>query len=165
MCLRFTIIRGGRRTAPAVQARSLTLDTTVGSVAGPVLAAGSTHTVTVTGTVSDWNGALTKGTPEPNATYPTTGGLARKSTQVGCDAETIFAQPSNFSHTLGHWTQLQINTGSGFKHVEPVGGPYTKPAAGHSYTYRLTGEGQPLTIRWADSPLNDNYGAFRIEVN
>lgn len=139
------------------------LNTLVGTVSGPTISSGRLVTVTVSGTVSDWNAALTKGTPEPVAMYPTTG--SRRSTQVGIDAETLFAQPGNFSHPFGHWTQFQISTGSGYKHVEPEGGPYTKPVAGHTYTYRVTGEGAPIMFRWYDpNAYPDNYGAFRIEV-
>lgn len=164
--LHFTIIKPtpARQTIGTTPSTIVMLDTVTGLATGPLLTASVSYLVTVTGAVSDWNAPLAKGQPEPDATYPTQH-EARKSTQVGIDAETLFAQPSNFSHTLGHWTQFQINTGSGWSHVEPVGGPYSKPVAGHTYTYHLTGKGQPVAFRWYDpNAYADNYGAFRITV-
>lgn len=168
--LRFTIIRpypAGRGTAPPPPPKviTLTLDTTVGVVAGPVLTKGTVYTITATGTSIDWNrGPLTVGNPEPDAMFPTTGGNKRRSTQVGMDAETVFASDRS-GYRIGARQNLEISTGGNFVRVPPAGGPYTTPRPGHSYTYRVTGAGAPLELRWADSVLNDNYGAYRIEVS
>lgn len=170
MPFRFTTIKGGVRRSytppspPPPPQTALMLDSrSPTAVSTGALPAGQ-YTVTVTGTVSDWNAALTKGAPEANAQYPTTTS-GRRSTQVGLDAETLFAQPGNFSHTLGHWTQFQVNTGSGFAHVEPAGGPHTSPAQGHAYTYHLTSTGRPFSFRWNDAgAYTDNYGQFRITI-
>ncbi|SRR6266568_2922480 len=152
----------GRQAPQQAPLPAIYLDTTVGQVIGPVLVAGKTYTVTVTGTVSDWNLPLAKGNPLPDAAYPTTGGSARKSTQTGLDADTLFAWPSSgISHTAGHWTQFRIDG----VHVEPEGGPYTSPASGHSYTYKITGKGAPVVFGWRDAPLNDNYGKLHIVVS
>lgn len=150
---------------PPPTSETLTLDTTTGPVtSGSVLAAGVAYTVTVQGTWSDWNGSLSVGTPEPDAAYPTST-VGRKSTQVGLDADTCFAHPLTSPAQVGHWTQLQFSVdGLTWQHVEPVGGPYDSPAAGHLYTYRLVGQGKPLGIRVADTPLSDNYGALRVTV-
>ena len=172
MPVRFTTIKGATRSVilpappppPPPPQTTLILDSRSSSAVstGPLPA--GPYTVTVTGTVSDWNAALTKGRPEPDALYPTPSS-GRRSTQVGIDAETLFAQPGNFSHTFGHWTQFQINTGSGWAHVEPAGGPYTTPRAGHAYTYHLTSSGAPLEFRWYDpNAYPDNYGQLRITI-
>lgn len=136
--------------APPQVSETLNLDVTKGSATtSATLEQGRTYTVTVTGTVSDWNLPLDRGTPEGD---------------TGIDAETIFAWPASRPHTAGHWTQLRIDTGSGAAHREPVGGPFSEPQPGHVYTYKLEGEGKPARFVWADSPLSDNSGAFTITV-
>jgi hypothetical protein len=141
------------------------LNSSVGSaVTSLVLEAGVAYLLTVQGTWSDWNAPLAKGTPEPDAMFPGPVSLARKSTQVGIDAETLFAQPSNFSHQLGEWKQFQLLLGGKWVHPEPAGGPYTSPQPGHLYRYTVTGEGKQLSLRIADTPLNDNYGQLKATI-
>ena len=158
----------GRRVVPAgtpAPIPTLVLDTSVGSVTSQgSLQAGRSYVVTVQGTWSDWGDKL-NGAPEPDAMFPTSG-TVRKSTQVGLDADTEFARPPEGSGTPPqHWTQLQFSLdGATWAHVEPVGGPYSKPQPNHLYTYHLTGRGHPLGVRVADTPLTDNYGALRISV-
>lgn len=127
---------------------------------------GVTCLVTVQGTSSHWNLALDQGSPEADAQFPSTpGGVTRVSTQVGVDPDTLFAWPSAHPHVAGHDTTFEIDTGSGFSHVEPVGGPYSTPQGGHLYQYHLVGQGQPVKFRINDSPLTDNYGAFQILIS
>lgn len=127
---------------------------------------GVTCLISVQGTYSDWNLALNNGSPEADAQFPSTpSGVTRISTQVGIDADTLFAYPTAHPQTPGHWTDFQIDTGSGFAHVEPVGGPYTTPQTGHVYTYHVVGQGSAVRFRINDSPLNDNYGALQIIIS
>lgn len=135
---------------PSVTAETFTLDAAAGqATSSQSLPDGQTVTVTISGVVSNWVLPLDEGTPQDGG---------------GLDAETIFAWPHQFPHTAGHVTALQMNTGNGYKHVEPTGGPYQIPRSDHTYTYHLTGQGKPLQVQWADSPLADNSGAFTITV-
>lgn len=135
-----------------------------GAVSQLVLGAGVACLVTVQGTWSDWNVALAKGTPEPDAMFPGSVAEARKSLQVGLDAETLFAQPANLTHPIGEWTQFQMLRAGRWVHPVPQGGPYSRPQSGHLYRYNVTGEGKPLSLRIADSPLTDNYGQLKVTI-
>src|SRR3954452_21650218 len=68
------------------------------------------------------------GTPEASPIPPSPGAAA---TKAGTDVETVFASPvfggcGNF-HPPIHFTNFQIDTGSVFSHVEPLGGPFSSP--------------------------------------
>lgn len=149
-----------------VVAETLTLPTWASSVssANPI-PSGVACLVSVQGTCSHWNLPLAQGSPEADAMFPSKpSSVTRTSTQVGLDPDTIFAWPTAFPHVAGHDTTFEINMGSGFSHIEPVGGPFTTPQGGHFYTYSLVGQGQVAKFRINDSPLTDNYGAFQIII-
>ena len=129
-----------------------------------VLASGQPYVVTVQGTYSVDNAALTIGTPNADAMFPTSDGDPRSSTQVGSDPECRFALASGTSLTLGHTTAFQINLGSGFTYVTPQGGPYSTPQPNYLYRYNIVGQGSTATFRIGDSPRNDNYGALQIQI-
>lgn len=153
---------------PARQSETLYTDSQKGT-SGAVstsfpLQQGTSYTVTVQGSYSDWNGPLQIGAPESMPEFPSPSSSGRKSTQTGIDADTLFACPTSHRHPLGHWTQFEINTGSGWAHLEPEGGPFTEPTQGNVYTYTLTGEGEPASFRVNDPPTADNYGMLQIEV-
>jgi hypothetical protein len=175
--------------APAHAAgEQLILDVRQGAqlgAAGPVttatpLAAGQPYVAIVSGTVSTWPRAnwLTGpvcGAPEAAPMYPTP---SVANGPVGFDAETIFAVPRDAPfpgvpclpstvpfHVFTYQTMgLQMDAGGGFAGVVPAGGPYRTPRPDHTYTYAITGAGAPLRIRFADQPLDDNYGLLHIEV-
>jgi hypothetical protein len=129
------------------------------------LLAGVEYVVVIEGTYSLWNSALGTGTPEANAQFP--GSVAgRASTQVGLDADTDFAIKTGSTRIIGHadLLKLSLDAGSTFSHVEPVGGPYGTPQAGHLYRYAVTGQGHPLRIRLDDINSPDNYGKLRITL-
>ena len=164
--VRFTVIKQWPSTQgqAGTSSETFTLSTvTAVATSKKVLTAGRIYRATVTGTVSNWNLILDHGSPEPDAMFPTSS-AGRESTQVGIDAGTLFAWPTKFPHTAGSSSALTFDTGSGAKRLVPDGGPYTTPQPGHSYTFTITGEGGPLTVRWADSPLTDNYGAFSVTI-
>jgi hypothetical protein len=153
--------------------------------AGPVttaapLAAGQPYIVTVSGTASiwpidRWSAGPICGAAERAPMFPTPG-VANGPT--GLDAETVFAVPPGapfpgfpcgpstipFHVFLHQPVGLQMNGGGGFIYVVPVGGPYGAPRPDHTYTYAITGAGAPLSIRFADEPVGDNYGLLRIAV-
>lgn len=128
------------------------------------LTSGVSYVVVIEGTWSDWNQVLLVGSPEADAMFPgPTAG--RVSTQVGLDAETLFAEPTA-SNPLGHWPQLQMSLDGGatFAHIEPIGGPYSTPQTGHLYRYTVTGQGHPLEVSVIDTPVADNYGKLRVTL-
>lgn len=152
-------------STPGEVLETLFLDTRQSLVSAvSTLASGSEYLITVRGTMSDWNLALDNGTPESDAIFPTTGGVARISTQVGIDPDTLFAYPSAHPQTPGHWTQFEMNLGLGFSHVEPVGGPYTTPQTDHVYRYVVAGHNAAPSFRINDSPRTDNYGEYQITI-
>jgi hypothetical protein len=59
---------------------------------------------------------------------------------------------------------FQIDTGSGFGHREPDGGPFSAPTRSHKYRYVVTGQGAPASFRFLDTPNDDNYGVLKISV-
>lgn len=164
---------------------TLTLDTynpgTTG-YAGPVqttepLQPNWFYLVTVQGTFSlfpahDWLlQTPTCGSPESAPMFPSPNTSATG--PVGADAETVFAAPFRTYWCPSSITlptpneKLQIDTGLGFVHVAPEGGPYTSPTANHSYTYVLQGYGTTanFAFRFKDHPTSDNYGALQITVH
>jgi len=126
------------------------------------------YTVTIQGTYTEWNQALTVGTPNANALYPgSTAG--RVSTEVGIDPECCFASPTPVGppgpFTPGqHTDNLELSLGAGFAHLEPIGGPFSTPQSGYAYTYRLTGQGSPLGVRNKYLPTTDNYGKLLVTI-
>jgi hypothetical protein len=169
-------------------AEQLVLDLRQGAqlgAAGPVstaqpLTAGQPYVVTVSGTVSTWPRANwlrghVCGAPESAPMYPTP---RVANGPVGFDADTIYAVPRDAPfpgvpcvpstipfHVFAYQTMgLQMDSGAGFAAATPVGGPYSAPRADHTYAYAITGVGAPLRIRFADQPLDDNYGLLHIEV-
>lgn len=177
-------------TAPANAAEVLDLETrgTPGAtVAGPVattapLTDGATYFVRVSGTSSiytfkDWlvPGKQACGLPEAGPLFPTPGVV---NGVTGMDAETVFAvpvyapfhgftcAPATFPFRITRYTDggLQLATDAAFAHREPVGGARDVPRADHTYTYKVIGTGVPLRARWVDTPLQDNYGRYRVEV-
>lgn len=137
-----------------------------GTTSSTVLAAGVEYQITVQGTYTVQNNALNLGTPNADAMFPTSGGDPRVSTQVGMDAECIFAHSTVDHLTLGHTIVLQTDLGSGFSHIEPIGGPFSTPQPNYLYTYKVVGQGLPVTIKIGDTPgaYNDNYGELRVII-
>ena len=151
-------------TGSGVIVESFFLTTTsTGVTSSTVLQTGRQYVVTVQGTYSLWNLALNVGSPNADAMFPSGG--VRASTQVGLDAETLFAYPSGgMPDTIGHIAIFQMNLGSGYQHVEPVGGPFSTPQKNYFYTYNVTGQGSTVSFRIDDSPLTDNYGKLLITI-
>lgn len=151
-------------TIAGVTQEQIYLDSLTGSVTSvTVLVSGQPYVITVQGTYSVWNEVLNVGTPNANAMFPgSTAG--RVSTEVGIDAETIFAYPSDANAHIGHTDILQMNTGSGYTHVEPQGGPYATPQPNYLYRYSITGAGSAISFKINDTPLVDNYGKLQITI-
>ena len=129
------------------------------------LLAGVQYVLVVEGTYSLWNTALGEGTPEAEAQFPGSH-AGRASTQVGLDADTCFARQSGSDRPLGHCNLLTFSLDGGvtFTHLEPVGGPYAQPLAGHLYRYQLVGQGHALVIKLNDIDPPDNYGKLRFTL-
>jgi hypothetical protein len=155
-----------------------------GPVATPApLTAGASYYVIVSGTMSIWPASQWSlsgrmcGEPEELPMFESPGAL---NGPVGWDAETVFAVPPyvNFytfpctaseipflstEHTRVGF-ELSISGSSGFMHAVPVGGAPSTPTADHTYTYAVTGTGQPASFRFIDDPVSDDYGVFMIKV-
>ncbi len=152
---------------PIVETLFMDTRNAAGITSGTVFQSGASYLVSVQGTFSYVNHALDTGTPEPDAMFPTTGGVFRNSTQVGLDAETCFAFFNSGVHpSIGHITPFQIDLGSGFSHIEPFDGPHTTPTSDHFYTYQLGGQGSHVTFLFVDTPgqYDDNYGSLLITI-
>jgi hypothetical protein len=57
-----------------------------------------------------------------------------------------------------------MNLGTGFVHLEPIGGQALGGAPGHRYRYLVHGQGAPIQFAWCDSSTSDNYGIITITV-
>lgn len=129
---------------------------------------GKQYLITVQGTYTGWNENLDVGTPEADAMFPSSTS-GRSSTEVGVDADTLFAYPSDRSgHTIGHTDTFQISLDGGatFSHHEPDDGPHSTPVADHLYKYTVTGSGDVASFRVSDVPgaYGDNYGKLSITI-
>jgi hypothetical protein len=135
-----------------------------GTTSATVLAAGVEYLLVVEGTWSFWNEALNVGSPGADAMFPSS--LAgRVSTQVGVDADTLYAYPAAHPNTIGHQANFELDLGSGFQHVEPDGGPYATPLAGHLYRYTVIGQGTTIKAKVLDTILyTDNYGKLKVTI-
>ena len=151
-------------TVAGVTTEQLFLDSPTGSVtASTVLVSGQPYIIVVQGTYSIWNEAIDVGTPNADAMFPgSTAG--RVSTQVGLDAESIFAHPHDATVTIGHTSVFRIDLGAGFVHLEPQGGPYATPQPNYLYRYSVTGAGAAPSFQINDAPLIDNYGKLQITI-
>lgn len=173
--------------APASAEERLALDVRgQAGAAGPVKAAaavpaGQAVFVTLSGTISIWPVAQWRsrgsvcGAAESETVTPSPG---VGNGPAGWDAETVFAVPPGVTfNAFGcepaavpfHSTRrspggIQFDTGNGFAHVEPIGGPFTSPRADHTYTYAIRSAGEPVATRFVDDPVRDNYGVFSVLV-
>jgi hypothetical protein len=171
----------GAFAASSHAAESLQLDARGPDVSSAPLQSGAVYYVRVSGTASIWprsqwnlNGTVC-GAAEAGPMYPSSG---TDNGPVGFDAETIFGVPPGVpfrdfrcvpSDIPLHVTQqtpggFQLGIGGSFSHTEPLGGPYSVPQANHTYLYRVAGTGAPVSFRFDDGPVSDNYGVFRISV-
>lgn len=148
--------------------------------AGPVSSQGSLqsnalYVVRVQGTFSAYLPSLWAGSGEPAAvpcgtpeSAPLFASPAGPMTgPVGQDAETIYAAIEKYGCRNAyprHYTNFQMNLGSGFAHYEPFGGAVSSPSADHTYTYVVTGQGSPIEFEQIDSNTTDNYGQYRISI-
>lgn len=167
---------GGRNPPPSfattVFVETVDIDTwaPAGSVAGPyfttnALAAGSVYEFAVVGTHSFWEaGAWTPDCPhaEPFPLFPSPGTL---NGQTAADPEYRFARPPCLDddppvHQDLHF-QISLDGGATYAHLEPLD-PAFDPD--HSYTYRVTGQGERAAFRFVDVRINDNYGVFRATI-
>lgn len=140
--------------------------TSTPTIATTTLAAGTTYLLVVEGDWSFWNEALDVGSPNANAMFPSST-AGRVSTQVGVDAETLYAYPSAHPNSIGHQAGFQISLDGGgtFAHIEPDGGPYATPNNGHLYRYTVTGQGHPPQFQIVDTIFYpDNYGQLRVTI-
>jgi hypothetical protein len=156
--------------------------------AGPVttvapLIAGEGYDIIVSGTASIWpvsQWSLSGSACGASEELPMFESPGTNNGPVGWDAETVFAVPpgANFykfpcspseipflstEHTRVGF-ELSTSGDSGFVHAVPLGGAPRTPTADHTYTYAVTGTGQPALFRFLDDPVADNYGVFMIEV-
>ena len=147
--------------------------------AGPVtsntiLLAGHTYVLTVDGTISTstpaetWDLRPTCGTPENAPMFPSPS--APRNYKVGQDAAYIFSRPLPFGQrfcpplpSARPNFEIQVDTGSGFTHYEPDGGPAFMDGE-HVYTFTVQGQNQPVSFRYVDTNTTDNYGQLQVII-
>lgn len=164
-----------RRYYPAGSVVGVTVETlfcdssdSVGVATSLALDDGVKYLIQIQGTFTRWNEDLDLGTPEADAMFPgSTSG--RLSTQVGLDADTLFAHPTPDGDegdiAIGHRPSMLFDLGAGFIVPVPNDGAHATPAVGHLYGYTVTGAGSSLTVKVNDTgPYADNYGKLRIVV-
>src|SRR3954454_20192452 len=174
-----SLAAGAVPASAAVTSETLNLDSHEAAndgFAGPVgtadvLAGGVFYVAVVDGTYSKhspdrWTSPSNDvcGTSESGPLYPSPGVV---NGQVGLDPDVYFArfEPAGTcpSHPFPrHAGFFQINQGSGYGHIEPIGGGFSTPQASHKYTYVLRGQGTPVSYRIQDFPTSDNYGVLHI---
>ncbi len=142
---------------------------------GPVATRGKLATdkwylVSVKGTFSYFSRTLLRGQrycgmPKRRPQRPSKG---RANGPVFADAETIFALPRGRSGRCPvlpyHWGNFQMTARKRFSHVDPIGGPRSRPNRRHRYRYLLKGRGRVARFRLQDVYARDNYGVLSITV-
>ena len=129
-----------------------------------VLTSGSEYRLEVVGNFSWWiNGVVPYGAPDTILVQ--SGGQAERPASM--DGETIYGEVDSSRAVPRHTDaaqRLMFNTGSGWTHVEPEGGPYSSPQPGHAYTYVVIGEGQPLGAALYEPDMGVVNGQLRLDV-
>jgi hypothetical protein len=140
------------------------------------LAKHSYEVATVSGTFSyysainyyhpQWPWTVVCGTPAPSAQHP---GSLGGDGPVGFDAEFLFSRPWRTklcanAHLPAHWTNFQMNDGSGWAHPELLGTAPTGPVSNHTYSYAVSGHNDPIKFRLWDILTRDNYGLLKISL-
>jgi hypothetical protein len=142
-----------------------------------VLSSGDAYQVSVQGTYSAYNAALMApghpgwsicGTPLDAPLFPTPG---ITNGRVGQDAMFVFGKPEPGRRCPPKDLQpkrqalLAFSTDGGTTWFTPIadGAPST-PTADHTYSYTVTGAGQPLKVKVVDGNYRDNYGRFSIDI-
>jgi len=133
---------------------------------------GQKYRVTLAGTYSLWvpaqwtdPGVCIRGNAEPLPMFPSPG---KANGPIGADACYHFARPfygpcqADFEkgETISR-IMFSTNGGVTYSLAVPVVAQYRKD---HTYTYEVTGEGYPLSIRLDDSVLDDNYGQILVMI-
>ena len=124
-----------------------------------LLESGVTYSVVVTGNWREIDD-LSGGVPD-SVLFPSPGEAVQ---DAGKDPETLYAGPSAGSYPA-HGTAFQFNSGSGFAHIEPVGGAVSSPVGSHVYTYEITGQGAVLSAKVVDTDYGDNNGLLRVDIS
>ncbi len=111
--------------------------------------------------------AVVCGTPEVAPQLPSPG---TTNSWVGSDASFDFAValPPGGScgapGLLGRHARLEIDTGTGFHALDPLGASATGPSPGHRYWYRVQGHNAPVRVRWVQPTNSNNYGKFSLLI-
>lgn len=63
-----------------------------------------------------------------------------------------------------HPARFEVDLGTGFQHLEPLGGAPSDPSPGHLYRYLVSGMDSGARFRWVDAQTSDNYGVLSIRV-
>jgi hypothetical protein len=130
-----------------------------------VLNAGASYQLVVVGNARGADGTFSFGAPD-TILYPSPGETAEP---AQADAEVTYASTVDTplpTHRNTSEFSFQFNTGAGWAHLEPVGGPFSAPTTEHSYTYLVTGADSTVGVRYLDLPAayDDNNGMFRVDV-
>jgi hypothetical protein len=130
---------------------------------------GGQYFITVQGTYTIWTSLSDScGQPEANAIYPSPSTDVRSNTQVGFNAAWKFAAPTGNSrcNTIPGTNvalSYSLDNGTNWNALTPPLNPV--PNANHEYVYQLKGQGDPLQLRFEDSPYTDNYGQLKITLS
>jgi len=144
-----------------------------------VLQPNEKYWVVLSGTFSHWapqgwtGYRLCWGTSEPEPLFPSPNKL---NGPIGSDPYHVFAEPGGSNIPKGRCElreaaltsksarsaiQLSIDGGTSFNPLTPTP---EEIRADHTYLYAIIGQGQPLIIKIADDPHNDNYGQIFIII-
>jgi hypothetical protein len=131
---------------------------------------GQHYLISVEGTFSAWTHWPSRrcGKVEPAPVYLSPG---RPDAPTGDDAEFRFARPA-FTRAQCNRHELpksqvvfQLDTGTGWHHPIPVGGPASEPTRHHRYVYDVVGTGVPVQFRLVDWETRDNNGRLKIAIS
>ena len=135
-----------------------------------MLEQGKPYSLTMKGTYSAWKTFAPIGTKsgktEPAPLFPSPKGANK---EVGVDPEFVFAWPQGSSLEKSpepsprRMSSIEVSVDGGKTWKHPAN-TQAFDAAGHEYTYELTGAESALQVRLVDNPYADNSGRVRISL-
>ncbi len=129
------------------------------------LLAGAAYRFSVTGNRDGDDDYTGVDTNVDDVLYPSDGQPASSDATHDADVKYALVSPTDPDTVPTHDSSFEIDTGSGYSHIEPVGGPYSAPQPGHVYDFEVTGEGSVVSFRINGADQTDNNGQYRIDIH
>jgi len=138
-----------------------------------VLQQGEKYSVILSGTFSNWGptqwttSGMCWGISEPRPMFPS---LNKGNGQVGADPYHFFGHPNQgggcvngqLVNEFAEKSEIMLSVdGQNYAILDPIIKEFRED---HTYSYTVTGQGHPLSVKLDDTPLDDNYGQIFVII-